>query len=1315
MDSQRLHMRSTVFVTQDLLEQLPDVSPEFELEVPLGQEARIVANRIVVAGGTLRGHRLSLIADSITTLDPGASIALGLVNQTAPNQFNGRAGHPLTVVAARLDGGAGTSRGQQGGKGKKGRDGVEMPPIPQPDHEPDDPQGPPELEGRDGEKGGQGFKGGDGGPVTVILMAPSAHTAKWLGLGGLPGEGGDGGIGEPVFGEGDGDPGDPGDPGAPGDDRPASVQIVDLAGFRQGVSQALVLGDWALFRQQLAVEEFRRENFAVALDELDAAQRLIASQVPSTLASELPALVRDNRSATGVARDQDLVPDIANYAGKYQEAAKALHDAIGDVDGFVLFADPTGEHPDRVADRLAAIKAALGGLIASGGEFTTQKGELVNRAEAALKTINALRARTFSALTRLDALLGAPGADPSIALPGQPPLDAHAIAAGLADVLGAKDPSAAPTPAAGTVLILDCEQDPPFHPELDPVTLLPADLDLLVHRSVRNRRIVTTGEAGTIADRAAGLARLADWPRVAANAVDAEGVPVAVDLGLVADDLRAADGDAAVLDQLVELAEISHVWRLARARAEQLLAGWKTLCLQMKLADRESKKPNVEPHPADLIPGLRCLLDALSWRAEQADRAADILTFGLTRPAPAEIERYPARPEVGAPLARLAPVIHAPDWQRDLRESTPGHIDALGYDLILSGLITLDHNTLYDDYLDRGIALVGDAPPSVVREFHKAERPDVFARFASGAGNLWLDVTTADVAGEKGTIPHRETRVVGIKVSLEFEESAPPEDVTLLATHTGLSVQRDMAGAVHRQQMLPAAVEVVLTIPTNGGTQAFQMLEGEARVDQNKKIDFAAYGRGAAAGWLIAKADNTVELDGLQTIRVEVFYEGIVPKGTVSLRSVSSAPAALRVGAELPIHVRLTAPAGPGGAPVFVSSSDPSVIKTPGTIAVAAGQLEAVGLASVVGASGGLPPTISARTADGVTRRVRPIVPKPSRPLTESARLAPAELAATVSSVLVLPGDSGLLATVIPGPDTPGGIGQPGLLHHRSADLASVRQAEIGAQPRSLAFDPQRKRIYVAHSDPRNLGVSMLDAGTLQTLAEQRVGGMLDIQVDVAAGLVYTSRFNPGLIEVLSADDLSPVAQITDADGRLRRLHGMAVVPGADGGAHLYVARIARGVENEESALTQIRRQPDGSHTVVRSLRFAEVGTQPIDVAVDPVHNMIFVACLGGGGVPAQLIVLEHPTMNELGRVRLLSTGRAVATRPGSAAAHVVGEAGLMVIDGASCSLVSRVQTGGFPLAVAVDPVSGTTHVGRRDDATVVRVDAPTSAAPTFW
>ncbi|HYN28687.1 MAG TPA: hypothetical protein VES95_02275, partial [Dermatophilaceae bacterium] len=107
MDSQRLHLRSTVVVDQSLLDppELPPVDPLFELEVPAGAEARIVANTLVVAGGTTRGYTLTLVGETVTGAGPGA-LSVELVNQTAPRAFTGRPGLGLRVVASRLVGGA---------------------------------------------------------------------------------------------------------------------------------------------------------------------------------------------------------------------------------------------------------------------------------------------------------------------------------------------------------------------------------------------------------------------------------------------------------------------------------------------------------------------------------------------------------------------------------------------------------------------------------------------------------------------------------------------------------------------------------------------------------------------------------------------------------------------------------------------------------------------------------------------------------------------------------------------------------------------------------------------------------------------------------------------------------------------------------------------------------------------------------------------------------------------------------------------------------------------------------------------------------
>ena len=148
MDSQRLHLRSTVVVDEALLKQFPEVDSEFELLIPDGQEGRIVANRIVVEGGSLEGYRLALIGEIISGLGPG--IDAGLVNHTAPDFFRGRRGLPMAVVAKRLLGGAGHSIGQRGGIGA------------------------PDV----------GKPGGDGGPVEIVLREPSTVTHRWFGQGG---------------------------------------------------------------------------------------------------------------------------------------------------------------------------------------------------------------------------------------------------------------------------------------------------------------------------------------------------------------------------------------------------------------------------------------------------------------------------------------------------------------------------------------------------------------------------------------------------------------------------------------------------------------------------------------------------------------------------------------------------------------------------------------------------------------------------------------------------------------------------------------------------------------------------------------------------------------------------------------------------------------------------------------------------------------------------------------------------------------------------------------------------------------------------
>ena len=670
--------------------------------------------------------------------------------------------------------------------------------------------------------------------------------------------------------------------------------------------------------------------------------------------------------------------------------------------------------------------------------------------------------------------------------------------------------------------------------------------------------------------------------------------------------------------------------------------------------------------------------------------------------------------------------MHSPDRERDLEELSPASLGTSTFDAIITAVRTRDTKRSYDAYLDRGIPLIGSAPAPLHKVFTRTERPDVIQRFTD-TGEFWFDASLADLAGETGASPHTEARVVGVKVSLEFTVAGPGVDIPVLVTHTGLSTQRDLDGNEHRQSMLPDSIVV------NSVAKSDALWEGETSLNAPgqppiKPIDFPVYGRGVVASWHVQRQETITVLPDLQTITVDVLYEGIVPKGTASLRSVAFAGAGLRVGAEAVVTVALTGPAGPGGVRVALDSSDPATISVPAAVLVPAGQVTTTALAKVLEATGAHPPTLTAKTADGVTRQARPVVPKPARPTVSSVRLVPQDASGSIAAIAVVPAVAAKLpGRVIANVSPPvGPVEDPepvAVIHERRPDtLAAVRQAKVGHQPRSLAVDPKRKRIYVANNGNGSTSVSMLDADTLKTLAEQKVGLHVDLEVDSAAGLVYVSLFGAAKILILSADDLSVKGEILDTV-RLRRPHGLAVFPGTGGDAMIYVARTVRGIpnESEESAVTQIRRTAGGVHSVVRSLDLGPILTQPVDVAVDTVHKLIFLSCLGGNDIAPALIVLEHPTMKELHRVPLFSGGRAVESRSGSGSAYVAGEAGLTLVDGLAGVVATRFPLGdahldkGLPFSVAVDQVTGTAYVGTRDEATLFRIDAPTDVSRVFW
>ena len=323
------------------------------------------------------------------------------------------------------------------------------------------------------------------------------------------------------------------------------------------------------------------------------------------------------------------------------------------------------------------------------------------------------------------------------------------------------------------------------------------------------------------------------------------------------------------------------------------------------------------------------------------------------------------------------------------------------------------------------------------------------------------------------------------------------------------------------------------------------------------------------------------------------------------------------------------------------------------------------------------------------------------RPAVESRTLL---TGGNVAAIAV--GNGVVYASVAP-QSTQGTPAPASTLHRLGQHLEPGLTATVSPGARSLAVDPTTKRLFAVTT---NHSVRRLDPVTLQQQATAPIGfGAWGVAVAPGGQLVYVSRWlvSGGAVFVLRAEDLAQLALLT-ASPTTPAFHGTLGLAADPDGKRAYVARSFRSGGEQGPVVTghsRIFPRPTGGFAVADST-LSEPLIQPVDVAVDDKAGLVFLACLGGGGVHPRLLVYNRDGVPTLQRTVLLpGSARAVAALPGTGMAYVATDDGLCLVDGKAGTLELTLPVGPGPTVIAVDPESGATFVGDRADGTVRRID----------
>lgn len=255
---------------------------------------------------------------------------------------------------------------------------------------------------------------------------------------------------------------------------------------------------------------------------------------------------------------------------------------------------------------------------------------------------------------------------------------------------------------------------------------------------------------------------------------------------------------------------------------------------------------------------------------------------------------------------------------------------------------------------------------------------------------------------------------------------------------------------------------------------------------------------------------------------------------------------------------------------------------------------------------------------------------------------------------------------------------QPGSLVVVDRDTLQVEaRVEVGFNPTSAAVNPDTNRVYVVNRGAKSYSLSVIDSVTLQVVDTISLHqGPVDVAVNTRTNRVYISNPGQRVIQVVDGATNALLSPIPIGPGP----QGLAVDETTN---TLYVALNNRSFDPHVTAVGAVF--DDGqTQQILPKIDLGAEGTQPNDVAVDPLAGRVYVAGLGGGGVQPSMIVLDSTTRQELARVPLKGPARAIAVNGFAHRVFAVGEGRVDIIDDGSFQVI-RSLPAKLPFAIATE------------------------------